>query len=227
MARNFNGTTDLIAADAAAASLFPADASPLTLAIWLKGALGATKSFLSIGRSTTANAAIVLTTASGPTGAIRLVITDNTNTTRLNVSGTAVIQDSTWHHACLTLDTSRLVKFYADGILDVSTSYTSGGTYTMGRVGIGCQRRSTNIQFFPGALAEVAAWTRILSSREVASLASGLPANFLAPNNYWPLWGNDSPEPDLGISTHVTGVLTGTVKDISGPPIYPKLAVLL
>jgi hypothetical protein len=211
MARSFNGTSDLIAADAAAAGLFPADASPLTLAIWVNGAAASTKTAFNLGRSAAANASIVITSASNVGNrATRIVITDNANANHLDVSGTAAILDGTWHHVCLTLDTSRNVKVYVDGTQDISTSYTSGGTYTMGRVGIGCQRRSTNIQFFPGVLQDAAGWSRTLAAGEAASIGSGLPASHLAPDHYWPLFGADSPEPDIGTVAHVTGTLTGT-----------------
>ena len=199
----------MILVDAAASTLFPAANSAFSVAAWVKATAATQKSVFSLGRN---SASGQINVASGvANGAlIRIVIVNDAGTTESDTTGAKTALDNTWHHVAVTLDTSRGVKRYIDGALDGSTTYTSGGTYTFVRAGIGLLRRSTNTAFWPGSLAHVAAWTRTLAANEALSLASGLPPSHLAPTNYWPLWGKDSPEPDIGNGTHVTGTLTGT-----------------
>jgi hypothetical protein len=105
------------------------------------------------------------------------------------------------------------MQLYVDGAADSSgtrTALSNSNSQTFNTTNIGVLVRNTTSNFYSGTISEVATWTRTLSQGEVTSLASGLPASHLAPAHYWPLWGVDSPEPDIGTAAHTTGTLTGT-----------------
>lgn len=196
MARSFNGTSDLITVDGAS-DLFPADTSPFSLSIWIKATAATSKCMFSIGRDISANGQLAIYSASSVGAAIRVVMVDNAGTTRMDSTGTKTALDGTWHHVLITLNSSRALARYIDGVADTSSSYTTG-TFSLPRAAIGCLRRNTNGFFFPGTIGAVAGWRRTLAAKEAVALASGLPASRLVPAHYWPLWGVDSPEPDIG-----------------------------
>ena len=202
MARSFNGTSDNIAADAAA--IWNANAA-YSAAMWLNGpqqsATPSEREFFAEAVSSGHNpvfalrngtlgsskkAAIISRNAAG----VGLIATTNT---------TADVLDSTWHHLGYTQDASGNWQLYVDGATDISGSFspttTSPNLFTMG-----CLRWNGTLDFFNGSMAHVAKWSRQLSAKEMASLATGMLPSHLAPDHYWPLWGVDSPEPDLGIA---------------------------
>ncbi len=194
MARQFNGTTDLITVDAA--RLFAQNVA-FSQAAWVKAA--AVIGMAIYAEAATASINNVYLMASGASGAskARIFIKGSTGTTLLDFDTTAVAFDSTWHHLCFTQDASRNYVLYVDGVSDHSGTWTSG-TVTPTDAVIGALKRTTTANFYTGSAAEVATWSRQLSAGEAALLASGEPASMLSPNHYWPLWGVDSPEPDIG-----------------------------
>jgi hypothetical protein len=107
------------------------------------------------------------------------------------------------------------MKSYIDGGADFTHADGTMGT-ALTALGMGVLRRSSNSNFYNGTLSEVANWGRVLSATEVKSLADGLPASHLGPSHYWPLWGRDSPEPDIGTGTKKTGTLTATAFSSGG-----------
>jgi hypothetical protein len=148
-------------------------------------------------------------------GTIRVFLRNDANSTLLNVTLTASVLDGNPHHVCYTQDASGNYVFYADGGVDHSGSHSTTGTLTVDRATIFALGRGSGTTIvsgtpFAGTMWEVATWTRQLAAAEVASLANGLPASHLGPSHYWPLWGVDSPEPDIGIGSHVAGTLNGT-----------------
>lgn len=203
MARRFNGSSDVIHADAG--HLF-ANGVPYSVSAWAKGNT-ATAAVFSEGISTSTRQVFCL--LSDATGSKLRIFIQNSAGSSSDHTGTATAFEATvWHHLCVVAS-GTTYNSYVDGALDLSAQ-GYGGTISTTLVGIGAFVRSTTIDFFSGSIAEVATWSRSLSSAEVVSLASGLPASHLAPSHYWPLWGLDSPEPDIGTAAHVAGTLTGT-----------------
>ena len=216
MARSFNGTSDDIVANAAASfseqSAYtvafwvkapPNGSSPTSQTCWCEGANASNNQFILIGKRVTGSSQQGIVTIRNNAG----------GTSQVNAVATnGVLFDSTWHHFMYAQNGAATCgyHYYIDGVLDKSGTYTSGAT-TINVLSMGCDTRNGGTaQFFNGTLAEVAKWSRQLSVSEAASLAAGLPASHLGPDHYWPLWGVDSPEPDIGAASHVTGSLTGT-----------------
>lgn len=209
MARSFNGTSDRIRADAARVCN---KATACSFCAWVFYPSPATGREV-YAEATTANTNNLfgfLTDTTTPSK-VNLGIKINVSSPNtVNITGTATAFEAAWHHLLFTQDTGNNCKVYVDGIVDISTSYSSAATYSANNLAIGALVRTSTTAFFGGRIAEVANWTRTLSAAEAVSLASGLPASHFAPAHYWPLWGSDSPEPDIGTGTHVTGTLTGT-----------------
>lgn len=226
MARNFNGTTDNISADAAAGY---SQQVAYTVAFFINAAAPGTSVSqcpYGEGRSTTNNPFLIIENGNVSPFNTMFVTTrgDAGGGSVLNQRTTAVLWDSTWHHFIYTQDGSGNWAFYVEGALDKSGSFATSAT-TINRLTLGEFRGGSTQKPFAGKLAEVGVWHREISAGEAASLGNGLPASFLAPTHYWPLWGIDSPEPDIGGGTHTAGTLTGTTA-ATGGRISPSLLVL-
>lgn len=129
---------------------------------------------------------------------------------------------TTWQHACATFGpttgTDRAV--YLNG--------GSKGTNTTNRTpsglnGISLGVRTTSAQSNPlaGRLAHAAIWSAQLDDAEVVSLAQGICPLLVRPGSlecYWPLFGNDSPEPEL--VGRFEGTITGTVTKADQPRMF-------
>lgn len=200
MARSFAGTPDKIVVDSAvvAPNWFTANYS---LSVWVKGASGHgntgvysegtslnNTSFWWIGPDSTTTGSMRWTGANQPAAVIT----------------TATVFDNTPHHYCLSVGSSAY-KIYVDGALDssgiIGAANTGIGGSSPNEATIGALRRSggTAGNFWVGTMWDLAVWTSTtLGAGDVKSLANGLPASHLGPTHYWPLWGRDSPEPDIG-----------------------------
>lgn len=217
MARSFNGTSDRIRADAA--HIFAGSGTAYSVALWLKvPALASSAStdfcFFCEGNTGSSNSVFALMSlATTSLTAVRVFIKSTTTTILDDVHGTAF--DNTWHHIGFAQSNAGAFVRYLDGASTNSGSYT--GTSSPNDVAFGALVRNTTTNFFPGSLAHIATWNRQLSAQEMASLANGILPSRLAPTHYWPLWGADSPEPDL-VSAGTDGTLTGTALASGGPP---------
>ncbi len=200
MARSFNGTSDHIDADAATPNLSGQQA--FSLSIWVKGSIAnaSSKNPLSIGA---AGAGPFFQFQGDASGKLVLGLRSATSGSTDLTTSTATVFDSTWHHICVTQPSgSNVVSIYIDGLLDhtfTRTSLSNSTTQTFTTLCFGAFHRSgTFAQFYGGVNAEIAIWARTLTLSEVKLLAAGHLASELGPAHYWPLWGADSPEPDIG-----------------------------
>jgi hypothetical protein len=83
---------------------------------------------------------------------------------------------------------------------------------------------------FDGRIAHAAIWSGYLSDDDHVALARGFSPMLVKPDQllgYWPIYGNDSPEPDLvnGRSMTVTG--SPAKSDARPPIIMPREAIYL
>lgn len=196
MARSFNGSTTKM--DMNALEPIATTGDSFTVGGWINAAAqsGQTCCFAQAQSTTSTNFVFLGISSSGSKNQTNLVVSGPLPT--INHTGTSVVCDSTWHHICLVGYSALSYSVYVDGSLDFNigaSTYTFG---TQNTATLGYLHRSSSGQFFNGTLSEWAKWTRSLSQPEIASLANGLPASHLGPNHYWPLWGRDSPEPDIG-----------------------------
>lgn len=232
MCRSFNGTNQDIGMNTAAINASGNQA--LTIACWIRGsAAGAANgSFWAQANSAAAGPYFAaLGDPGGSSGKWEMNMRSATSGSGDQPLSNNIVLDSSWHHICCSQPSgSAVISMYTDGLLDrtFSRTFSSSTSQTFNTLHVGKTQRNTDSNFLNGSVAELAIWTRTLSAKEIAALGKGLPPSFLAPLHYWPLWGVDSPEPDLGSGTHVGGSLTNSpTKGTGGPPIYPNLAVLL
>lgn len=146
----------------------------LSIAFWVKrlnlspAARGAVFSKFSAG---TYEYAVFLTT----TGVPQIEITDS-GAADTTITATTGISDSNWHHVVLTFgltsSTAGTAKFYLDGVLDKSTSFTTPNamTNTTAAVTLG-QRNSSN--WLNAGLCGVGVYNRVLTLTEIEYLALG------------------------------------------------------
>jgi hypothetical protein len=209
MARSFNGSSDLV--KATGASSYRGTRATFSASCWVLGAAQTDNIFYCEAQNNAKGFFRLGTQNGSPNNKCRVLISDHTTGSNdLDYTTTAVIMDSAWHHVGFTLDASGNWVIYVDGTPDHSASISTVDSMTPAWTALGCMARNTNAQFFAGNIGEADNWTRTLTAAEVASLAAGLPASHLAPDHYWPLWGVDSPEPDIGTGTKVAATLTGT-----------------
>lgn len=208
--RVFNGTNHDITADGANVASMN---RPFSVAAWLKCA-GTITNAVYYGEGSVSSARPMLQMQCN-SGKFRIFMRRDSNGLTSDVNGiasTLTVADGTLHHVVYTQDGSGNWQAYVDGIADATAkgSYTPA-VMTVGLVTFGAVRRNAPAEnFWAGTLGEIATWSRQLSAAEAMALAAGLPASHLAPDHYWPLWGTDSPEPDIGTATKVAGTLTGT-----------------
>lgn len=205
MARNFNGTTDWLQVDAARINgtvMFKWD-SPATWSFFANGG-GVSQCVYCEFQGGTSNNLFALSCDSATGAHLNVVMHDNVGNVTLNVTGTlTAFGDGNPHHVAWVQTpnagaTTVVCQSFVDGVLDINTSFNPNPTFDLQPLGarIG-ELGDPKTHFFSGDIWRVATGNIALSSSQVASLASGLPASHYVPLHYWPLWG-DSPEADVG-----------------------------
>lgn len=226
MARTFNGTSDFVNVNGAHGFV---NGTPYTVAFWVKASGNNGKVLWGEGNAGSSSPFFIIQgDTTSPNTKLIIAIKDDIGVARLTMTTSGTVLTNAWHHFAWTQDgtsPSTNVIAYIDGVQDSTSSYLNQTT-TINTARIGDLRRAgSDILFFAGTMAHVATWSRTLAAHEVLTLASGAAPSVLAPTHYWPLWGADSPEPDLGVSTHVTGALTGTTAAAEGR-VHNSLLVL-
>lgn len=200
MARSFNGTSDAISAPSAVIDMSGGQA--FSFSCWVKATIAQANALNVIGESRPGFNGPFIVLQGNASGHSLIGARSATTGSSDALTGANVVFDNTWHHVVVTqAASSSVLHLYTDGTLDSNLSRTSlsnasGQAFTS--LAFGALSRATVSGFYGGKLAGVALWTRTLSAKEAASLGAGLPASHLGPTHYWPLWGVDSPEPDIG-----------------------------
>jgi hypothetical protein len=219
MARSFNGTSDLISANGS--SIY--SSGNFSFSVW-------------VFPLTTSGVRNIFTTGTAnPTGYSFQVRMDSTQFSfYTNSNGgsddnlAAWVGGNTgnaWFHLGGTWDGASM-KFYGNGTLQATTNPTHtniGRQGTQNGIGVDNCDSASNIQFWDGSIADIAVWQGIvLTQTEITGLSKGTRPKDVRPGNikaYWPLYGLQSPEPDLsGLANN--GTLTGTASAF-GPPYAP------
>jgi len=217
MSRLFAGT-DSVNADSA---VLYALGNPYSVALWCKrSTVVGNEELFSETRSTSNNPFIQVEAPSAAPGKISITARgDGGGTSTINAVLTVASPiDGTWHHFIYCQDGAGNYKFYVDGALDRQGTYTVSAC-TINRGTMGAFRGTGGSSFtkgYKGQLAHVATFNRMLTAGEAALLGAGLLPSHIAPTHYWPLWGTDSTEPDIGVGTKVAGSFTGTPTFVSG-----------
>lgn len=119
-------------------------------------------------------------------------------------------------------DADRTLYFWDGSTLFSGTSAVSVTPSGFDVTSVGRQRDSgSDFSLFDGRIAEVAFWGAALNASEAAALALGVPPPLVrTPSNlvYWPLWGDDGPEPDWKMTTGVVAGANRNALTLTGTP---------
>jgi len=129
---------------------------------------------------------------------------------------------NTWHHGVAVFSAANDRAVYLDGA-GKGTNTTSVTPTGIDQTAVGVLTRLTPVSFMLGRIAEAAIWNVALSDDDVASLSKGFSPLLIRPQSlaaYWPLFGNDSPEPDRWTGSFNLTV-TGATKEEHVRIYYP------
>jgi hypothetical protein len=219
MARNFNGSSDLISISGG----FAANANALTFSVWFNttSATNFIDLFSNSSSGDPNNTFSLLQINGGGTGTITFAWRDPTAANAIASSGSTA-NNGAWHHgAGVQVGLSNRVA-YLDGIVGTAdTTTVASMANAIDTTRIGCLTRGgSSAGFFPGSIADVACWNVALSQAEIAALANAARPGTIRPRSlqgWWPLGGYGHPALDLSVARK-NGVLTGTTFVI-GPPL--------
>jgi hypothetical protein len=133
----------------------------------------------------------------------------------------------TWQHACGVSHSPTDHRVFLDGGGKGTDAVSQTlSTNTVDRTTIGGFWTTDWYNKMDGQIAEACIWNIGLSDEEIAALARGVhPLNMHRASivGYWPLFGNDSPEPDLS-GNGLGMTVTGATKDDHCPcaPYYRR-----
>ncbi len=135
-------------------------------------------------------------------------------------TGATTLAVNNWYHIAVSIGgVSADQKYWVNGRIDglsSSQAFADAGTVLT----FGTDWNSA-ARAYSGNMADVAIWNDAnLSPGEIQSLYSGIRPNKIRPRNlagYWPLYGDQSPEPDLS-QFRRPGVLTGPSVFALDPP---------
>lgn len=200
MSRVFDGTNShFLSVASATVSGFP-----VSFSAWVKlASLGALRYVFDIGTSGVSSNSKQLTITAGDIPQCSI-----TSISGGNAGSPASIQDANWHLISGSMAAANSLAVYLDG----ANKGTGAGVINPSAPNImrisGAPSGTTNVN---GLIAYVGLWNIALSDADHAALALGTP-DLVQPANlveYWPLTGNQSPEPSYGTSPH-SMILTGT-----------------
>lgn len=218
MSRTFDGT-NTFHLDAAVATI---SAPPITMFAWAKlAALGAARQMLNVGTSASASNRMALSVVAANNGRF----SDQDGSARDAISTTPTIADTTnWH-----LITGGAVDHTVTGRFGMVDAYYPGKGSGTGGTSAPSAPNCMRISGSPdgannmnGLLAHVGFYSVVLTDAEIEILRRFGPLAVQRANlvEYWPLTGNNSPEPSYG-SSATSMTLTGAVVYSTDNPIFP------
>lgn len=210
MSRDFDGTDDNIINDNIALT-----ALPYSFVAWMNSDSASAAQTI-FGQTQAAGSSGTFIDVRGDEAGDKASSRQQTNRFAQTSTGYSI---NTWHHIVGTLlDNDNRAAFIDGGSKGTNTTNSTFATFD--RTMIGRLMRSSPAGPFDGEIAYCAGYNVELTDAEVAILAKGVNPFFFrndALKVYYPLDGNDSPEPEyIG---QLNGTVTGTVKGSTNPPV--------
>lgn len=197
----------------------PVTVEPLSILLWVyPTVVGVNACWVQIGTNGSLNNGFMMATNSG--NQVRAISRTTANNQAI---ATGTISANTWNHAAGVFVSTTERHAYRDGGAQGSDTTLSQPT-APNSLYFGTQPDGTNIPM-TGRLAEVAIWSAALTPNEVAAHARGADPRRIRPASlvgYWPIWGQDSPEPDLSRGVRNL-TLTGTPPYANHAPVVLRV----
>lgn len=186
MARSFTAASSQALVHAAAALT----AAPMTMACWFNGAGSGSRTLMSLDDNTADFFLLRLLTD----GNISCLTGDSGSNANSDTTGGS--SNGAWNHAAGVWAAANSRTAYLNGAAaSASTTSVTPSAITQTQIG----RLWAATQHMDGLIAEAAIWSVALDAAEIAGLAKGVCPLLIRPTSlvgYWPLFGNESPEPD-------------------------------
>lgn len=185
MARSFNGSSQHASNTGAA----PASATPLTLAAWVYPTQSGVNQDLFMVYSA-GDQYFGLQQLNDE----RLDVAVRNGGTRTSATSTGGVTINGWNHVAGVFAATNSRAAYLNGAKATNTAAVTNPTInkvTLAQV--------VDLNYWAGRVAHAAVWSAALTDDEVTALAKGFSPLLIRPTSlaaYWPLDGNDSPEPD-------------------------------
>lgn len=217
MARNFNGSSDILTNSNA-----PITAVPLTMGCWIRPAsLTTANRVFSISSTTGANNSRFAIAVRGDMANDPLqAIATNSAATNGTAQILSVLAVGVWSHVVARFETNASRYVFHNGVKSTqNTTNTTPSALDLTEIGAGSLAGGAPTGFWPGDIAEPFMYNVSLTDEEIRALASGnLPSRIRRESlkHYPPILGAD-PEPDYsGGGFHMT--VTGTTV-VPHPPV--------
>lgn len=190
MARVFNGSTQYLSRASGVVGV------PCTLACWFTTATTNWKGLIDLSNSGDGFAGDILlgvSSAGASLGANRVAALINGSNGAAASAASAT--DGTWQHAAAVFSSDSSRAAFLNG----ANKGTSSASATPSGINQTLLGNNVFNEWHEGRIAEAAIWDVALTDEEVAALGKGVSPLMIRPASlvaYWPLYGNDSPEPD-------------------------------
>jgi hypothetical protein len=238
MARDFvKNTSNLMVVGSGATAPYLSGASAVSFSCWVNvdafSSAGTTNNKLfefEIGGSNNGAQAALDALTSSPSRILRLGGRSNSTELQLQHSGGTTVTASTWVHlaGCFDIANDAIVSWVngtetSSAAAFTNASYTPSGSYSdTDRIGANESSPSTATQL-DGRMFNLGFWRARLSASSVDSLKRGIPPNLVQQSDlifYWPLSGDQSPEPDL--KSGLQGTISGTIAAADNPTSFNR-----
>lgn len=218
MARDFNGSTQLLRNSNAVVSV-----APLTMACWFYATNVTTgNAYITIADSATDSSYWGLWGRGEVDDKVYCAQGDNVSPSFALTSTT--FSANTWHHAAAVFTSNSSRAVFLDGGGKGTDATTVGNPPSLDRTSIGILDRLNPVFYHNGYVAEPAIWSAALTDAEVVSLALGYSPELIRPQSlieYWRLFGNQSPEPGR-VNGYDMTLVNAPTKAAHPPMIYPS-----
>ena len=219
-ARSFNGSSQ---SASTGSTVTVSGLSAITVAFWLKVSSFGSGVYLESSPNSNSNTGAFSVTYGTTGSCTNLFYFYEKGTSWYQVVGFTAPSTGAWHQFTLVIgDLVSASKAYVDGGSQSLTTCSSSGTgSTFTNQNLYLMARNNASGWTSGSLAEVAVFAATLNANQALALASCTPDTIgVNPVFYAPMWGADSPEPELsGNANNVS--LTGTPPMANHPPVKP------
>jgi hypothetical protein len=226
MSRLFDDASSQTLASATA----PLTAAPLTMVCWFNSDdIDSHQVLMSLSDTASDNNYFVLTIRGASAGDFVQAVVDGSGDADGTATTSSGYSANTWHHAAAVFASTTSQAAYIDGGSKGSNTSSAATPLSVDAFGIGFFNRLSPVQYMSGKIAEAAIWNVALNDAEIAALAKGYSPLLIRPQSlvaYWPLFGNDSPEPDRWKNRYDLTLTNAPTKADHPRIYYPSMAHL-